>query len=163
MSFQALLDRFAAAVGAHDSPGLAALFAENGCYDDYFFGEHHGRAEIAEMLDRFHVGGEQFCWQFTDPVFADGVGYASYCFSYLSREPESAGRLMMFADDRRRDDRLRDSTQASATCARGTPRAPPPRPPPRPPCGPASTGRRRTACGRSRRSRARAVCRSSRG
>ena len=96
MSFQVILDRFAAAVGAHDSPGLAALFAENGCYDDYFFGEHHGRAEIAAMLDRFHVGGEQFCWQFVDPVFADGLGYASYCFSYLSREPESAGRLMMF-------------------------------------------------------------------
>jgi len=96
MSFPAILDRFAAAVGAHDSNGLAALFAEDGCYDDYFFGEHHGRAEIAAMLDRFHVGGERFCWQFVDPVFADGLGYASYCFSYLSREPESAGRLMMF-------------------------------------------------------------------
>lgn len=96
MSFESILERFATAVGAHDAAGLAALFAPEGCYDDFFFGPHVGRDAIAAMLDRFYVGGEQFCWQFIDPVYANGLGYASYCFSYLSREPESAGKLIMF-------------------------------------------------------------------
>lgn len=96
MGFEPILARFAAAVGAHDSQGLAALFAVDGCYDDYFFGVHRGRDEIAAMLDRFHVGGEAFFWEFRDPVFADGLGYASYLFSYRSREPESAGRTVAF-------------------------------------------------------------------
>ena len=90
MDFAALLARFSATVEAHDSAGFAALFSDDGRYDDYFWGSHHGRAEIAAMLDRFHVGGELFAWEFTDPVFADGLGYATYCFSYRSREPESS-------------------------------------------------------------------------
>lgn len=96
MAFEHILERFAAAVGAHDSPGLAALFAPDGCYDDYFFGPHVGREAIAAMLDRFHEGGERFCWQWIDPVCVDGRGYAGYCFSYRSREPESAGKLIVF-------------------------------------------------------------------
>lgn len=96
MDFPALLDRFAAAVRAHDSAGFAALFTADGRYDDYFFGAHVGRDAIAAMLDRFYVGGEDFVWQFVDPVEADGLGYASYCFSYRSREPESAGRIVGF-------------------------------------------------------------------
>ena len=96
MTFTELLQRFSAAVEAHDSAGFAALFTEDGRYDDYFWGSHHGRPEIAAVLDRFHVGGELFAWEFTDPVFADGLGYATYCFSYRSREPESAGRIVMF-------------------------------------------------------------------
>ena len=94
--FQNLLDRFVAAVGRHDSPGLAALFTEDGVYDDYFFGSHAGRAEIAAMLDRFHVGGEHFVWEFLEPVCDGATGYARYCFSYLSREPESAGQPVAF-------------------------------------------------------------------
>jgi hypothetical protein len=94
--FEALLERFAAAVGAHDSAGFAALFTADGCYDDYFFGEHHGRDAISEMLDRFHVGGEAFCWQFLEPVGGADLAYASYCFSYRSREPESPGKLIVF-------------------------------------------------------------------
>lgn len=94
--FQTLLDRFVAAVGRHDSAGLAALFTEDGVYDDYFFGSHQGRAEIAAMLDRFHVGGEQFVWEFLEPVCDGSTGYARYCFSYLSREPESAGQPVVF-------------------------------------------------------------------
>lgn len=94
--FQTLLDRFAAAVGAHDSPAFAALFTPDGCYDDYFFGLHEGREAVAAMLDRFHVGGEAFCWQFLEPACAGDLGYASYCFSYRSREPESKGKLIVF-------------------------------------------------------------------
>lgn len=96
MSFESILEQFTRAVAAHDSAGLAALFTEDGCYDDGFFGEHHGRAAIAAMLDRFYVGGEDFFWQFLEPVSAGGLGYARYCFSYRSREPESAGQVIVF-------------------------------------------------------------------
>lgn len=96
MEIASLLDRFSRAVSARDTAGFAALFASDGCYDDTFFGEHVGRDSIAHMLDRFYDGGEDFCWQFLDPVLAGEVGYASYCFSYRSREKESAGQLMAF-------------------------------------------------------------------
>jgi hypothetical protein len=94
--FDALLRRFCAAVAAHDSPGFAALFAPDGRYDDYFFGEHSGRDAIAAMLDRFHVGGEAFFWEFVEPVCSGDLAYARYCFSYRSREPESAGQVIVF-------------------------------------------------------------------
>jgi hypothetical protein len=96
MDFDTLLERFVQAVQTHDSQGLAALFTADGIYDDYFFGAHQGRGEIAAMLDRFHVGGEAFVWTFHEPVCAGAIGYASYCFSYRSREPESAGQLIAF-------------------------------------------------------------------
>lgn len=96
MDFTTLLDRFARAAQDHDSPGLAALFTPDGCYDDYFFGPHQGREAIAAMLDRFHVGGEAFRWTFTDPVCDGATGYAGYLFSYRSREPESLGQTIVF-------------------------------------------------------------------
>ncbi len=91
-----LLMHFAEAVRAHDSKAFAQLFTADGCYDDGFFGPHTGREAIAAMLDRFHVGGESFFWQFHDPAFAADRGYARYVFSYRSREPESAGRIVVF-------------------------------------------------------------------
>ncbi|HRO58299.1 MAG TPA: nuclear transport factor 2 family protein [Burkholderiaceae bacterium] len=115
MNFETLLARFADAVAAHDSQGLAALFTADGCYDDYFFGRHEGRDAIAAMLDRFHVGGESFCWEFIEPVEANGIGYARYRFSYLSREPESAGRTIVFegiARMRLRDGLIEDYAEA---------------------------------------------------
>ncbi len=96
MTFEELLDQFAAAVAAHDSPGLAALFTPDGCYDDYFFGRHEGRDAIAAMLDRFYAGGEAFVWQFEEPVRNGDLAYASYRFSYRSREAESPGRIIVF-------------------------------------------------------------------
>ncbi|MEI7445618.1 MAG: nuclear transport factor 2 family protein [Burkholderiales bacterium] len=96
MDFDTLLARFARAVHTRDAAGLAALFTEDGTYEDYFFGAHHGRDEIAAMLERFHVGGEAFHWEFVEPVCVNDTGYASYLFSYRSKEPESAGRLIVF-------------------------------------------------------------------
>lgn len=110
MDFDSLLERFAARVGAHDSPAFADLFTEDGCYDDYFWGEHVGRPAIAAMLDRFHAGGEQFVWEFSEPVCTGALAYASYCFSYRSREPESAGALIVFEGMSRF--RLRDGSIA---------------------------------------------------
>jgi len=96
MNVEALLQRFVSTVSAGDSAGFSALFSPDGCYDDGFFGLHRGRAGIAGMLDRFHVGGERFRWQFTDPLASAELAYASYCFSYRSRQPESLGRLIVF-------------------------------------------------------------------
>src|SRR5690606_35486752 len=44
----------------------------------------------------FHVGGEAFFWEFRNPVSDGAVGYAGYLFSYRSREPDSAGRTVVF-------------------------------------------------------------------
>ena len=96
MDFDTLLARFSRASHDHDDAAFAALFTPDGRYDDYFFGAHTGRDEIAAMLGRFHVGGEAFRWDFADPVCVGDLGYASYVFSYRSREPESAGRVIAF-------------------------------------------------------------------
>jgi len=95
LDFETILKRFAAAVGAHDSPGLAALFTADGCYDDYFFGAHHGREAIAAMLDRFHEGGESFFWQFEEPVRSADLAYAERQFSLLG--PLWSWHLMLLA------------------------------------------------------------------
>ena len=96
MTFDQLLERFASAVGARDTAGLAALFTADGIYDDYFFGPHQGRESIAAMLDRFYDGGEAFSWEFVEPACSADTGYARYCFSYRSREPDSLGELVIF-------------------------------------------------------------------
>ena len=46
-----------------DVQRFASLFTPDGC-----FGTHQGREAIAAMLERFHVGGERFEWQFLEPV-----------------------------------------------------------------------------------------------
>ncbi len=96
MDFPALLDRFAAAVVANDGAGLAALFTEDGTYDDGFFGAHAGRAAIARMLQRFHDTGGDYRWDWRDPVCDGAIGYAAYRFAYVSRLPGCAGRPVAF-------------------------------------------------------------------
>jgi ketosteroid isomerase-like protein len=91
-----LLTTFAAAVAAIDGEGLAALFTEDGIYEDGFFGAHTGRPAIAAMLRHFHDTGRDYFWEFIDPVSDGSIGYARFRFSYASRLPESAGRPVMF-------------------------------------------------------------------
>ena len=95
MKFDSLLERFSVAIEAGDTKGLAALFTPDGCYDDGFFGPHAGREAIAAMIGRWYVGGEKFRWQFLEPLNSETLGYARYCFSYNSREPESIGELIV--------------------------------------------------------------------
>jgi len=104
MPFESLLAAFEQAAATRDIPRFAALFTPDAVYHDGFFGPHRGREAIAAMLERFHVGGERFAWQFFEPVANEGaneaghgsIGYARYCFSYVSKEPESAGQLVVF-------------------------------------------------------------------
>jgi hypothetical protein len=94
--FTDMLSRFAAAVAANDGKGLAALFTENGVYDDGFYGEYAGREAIAKMLQHFHDTGTSFRWDFFDALSDGRTGYARYRFSYASRMPGAEGKPVVF-------------------------------------------------------------------
>jgi ketosteroid isomerase-like protein len=95
-SFHELLKTFAARAEANDGAGFAALFTPDAVYDDYFFGAHAGRDEIAAMLARFFEGGENYRWEFHEPVSDGRTAYARYRFSYRSKVPDSAGKPIAF-------------------------------------------------------------------
>ena len=95
MEFANLLNKFCGSVESGDGQSLAALFTEDGVYDDMFYGRHHGRTAIAEMLDLFHRDGEDFLWEMIDPVSDSSTGYAHWLFSYKSRRPENVGRRII--------------------------------------------------------------------
>jgi ketosteroid isomerase-like protein len=94
--FETMLARFAKAVAANDGSGLAALFTDDGIYDDGFFGEYAGRAAIAKMLQHFHNTGSNFRWDFFDALSNGTTGYARYRFSYASRMPGAEGKPVVF-------------------------------------------------------------------
>lgn len=94
--FTEMLARFAAAVAANDGTSLAALFAEDGVYDDGFFGEYAGRAAIAKMLQHFHDTGTNFRWDFFDGLSDGKTAYARYRFSYASKMPGVEGKPVVF-------------------------------------------------------------------
>ena len=96
-AFTDLLDRFTAAVESGDGDAFAALFCEDGVYDDVFYGEFRGRERLAEMLrEHFHGHARDFRWEMHDPVCDGRVGYASYTFSYTSTMRRSEGRRVVF-------------------------------------------------------------------
>lgn len=94
--FPGLLERFRQAVAANDGAGFAALFTEDGVYDDGFFGEYQGRPAIIEMLQHFHDTGSSYRWDFFDPLSGGGIGYARYRFSYASGMPGAEGKPVVF-------------------------------------------------------------------
>jgi hypothetical protein len=94
--FPRLLERFAAAVEANDGAGLAALFTDDGVYEDGFYGAYAGPAAIAEMVAHFHKTGSSFRWDFFDPLTDGHSGYARYRFSYLSAMPGAEGKPVVF-------------------------------------------------------------------
>ena len=95
-AFTDLLDRFASYAEASDGERFAALFTADGIYDDYFFGAHSGRPALAAMLDRFHEGGENYRWEFHEPLSDGRIGYARYRFSYRSKVAQSVGKPIAF-------------------------------------------------------------------
>lgn len=97
MRFDALLQRFAAAVETGDGRALAALFTEDGVYDDVFYGAFEGREAIADMLENlFHRDASDFRWEFRDPVCDGHIGYASWLFSYTGRTEHTDGLRVVF-------------------------------------------------------------------
>lgn len=84
-TFTSLLKDFSAAVEVGDGTALAALFTEDGVYDDIFYGEFHGREAIRDMLEGiFWRDAKDFIWEFRSPVASDDIGYAQWLFSYTS-------------------------------------------------------------------------------
>lgn len=97
MVFRDTLDAFAAAVQDGDGRALAALFTEDGVYDDVFYGVFKGREEIAAMLDElFHRDGRDFRWDFESPVDDGQTGYAEWLFSYTSTTEHAKGTRVVF-------------------------------------------------------------------
>ncbi|HYM72419.1 MAG TPA: nuclear transport factor 2 family protein [Stellaceae bacterium] len=94
-AFPDLLREFAAAGIANDGARFAALFTEEATYDDNFFGLYRGRAAIAAMLQRFHDTGENYRWEFDEPVAADTLGYAWFRFSFASKMPGYEGKPVL--------------------------------------------------------------------
>jgi hypothetical protein len=94
-AFSDLLSKFAAAGVANDGPRFAALFTEDATYDDNFFGLRRGRAEIAAMLQRFHDTGENYRWEFDEPVRGGAPGYAWFRFSFRSKMPGYEGKPVL--------------------------------------------------------------------
>ena len=94
--FPELLSRFARAVAANDGAAFAALFTEDGVYDDGFFGEYKGRKAIIEMLGHFHDTGSNYRWDFFDSLSDGRTAYARYRFSYASGMPGAEGKPVVF-------------------------------------------------------------------
>ena len=94
--FLKMLARFTAAVEANDGAGLAALFTADGIYEDGFYGAYAGAAAIAGMVAHFHATGEDFRWEFFDPVSDGRTGYAHYRFSYRSKVAGAEGKPVAF-------------------------------------------------------------------
>jgi hypothetical protein len=94
-AFPDLLSDFAAAGVANDGPRFAALFAEDATYDDNFFGLHRGRTGIAAMLQRFHDTGENYRWEFHEPIRDGALGYAWFRFSFASKMPGCEGKPVL--------------------------------------------------------------------
>jgi len=96
MDFARILKDFAAAAEVGDGRSFAALFTEDGVYEDAFYGTFQGRDAIAGMIkDCFHRDAEGFRWQMINPVCDGRFGYARWLFSYTSKMPHSAGKRVV--------------------------------------------------------------------
>jgi len=96
VDFPTVLRRFSNAVVANDGAGLAALFTEDGVYEDGFFGANKGPDAIARMLAKFHETGRDYRWDFFDPLTDGRIGYARWRFSYASKMPGAEGKPVVF-------------------------------------------------------------------
>jgi ketosteroid isomerase-like protein len=94
--FAALVNRLGAAATRGDGAAFAACFTPDAIYDDYIYGPHRGRAEIARMLtDLFHRDATDYSWDFFDPVFDGRIGYAWSLSAFTSKVPDFAGRRVL--------------------------------------------------------------------
>jgi hypothetical protein len=109
--FEKLLESFIEAACAPDPEAFGALFHHDGSYDDGFFGIHRGRKAISAMIGRFHEGGREFRWDFSHPLCAGDLAYASYQFSYRSKLDPVKDQIICFNGMARfhlRDNLIRD-------------------------------------------------------
>jgi ketosteroid isomerase-like protein len=84
--FALLLDQFTRSAESGDGAHFARHFTEDAVYDDYIYGIHRGRADIAHMMqDLFHRDAADYRWEMFDPVFDGQAGYAWSLSSFTSK------------------------------------------------------------------------------
>jgi hypothetical protein len=96
MDFTQLLQRLTTAAEARDGAGFAASFTQDGVYHDYIYGDHQGRASIADMLENyFHRDATDYRWRFFDPVSDGRLGYAWSLSAFTSTVPDFKGQRVV--------------------------------------------------------------------
>ena len=96
MDFARLLQRMTQAAEAKDGAGLAACFTPDGIYHDYIYGDHQGRASIADMLENyFHRDATDYRWKFFDPISDGKIGYAWSLSAFTSTVPDFKGKRVV--------------------------------------------------------------------
>ena len=96
MEFRQLLQRLASAVEDFDREAFVDCFTPDGIYADYLLGRKQGQQGLREMLAHFYVGGENFRWEFFEPVCAGDRGYARSRFSFDSLHADALGKRIAF-------------------------------------------------------------------
>jgi hypothetical protein len=94
--FALLLNEFTHSAESGDGARFARHFTREAVYYDYIYGPHHGRAEIAHMMQElFHRDAADYRWEMFDPVF-DGVsGYAWSLSSFTSKIAQFKGQKVV--------------------------------------------------------------------
>jgi hypothetical protein len=94
--FAALLNDFTRSAESGEGARFARHFTEDAIYDDYIYGAHRGRAEIAHMMaDLFHRDAADYRWEMFDPVCDGEKGYAWSLSSFTSKIPQFEGRRVV--------------------------------------------------------------------
>ena len=97
MNFKDQVKKLGDYAAAGDGAMAASLFTEEGVYHDAFYGSFQGREKISELFEQyFHRDGENYIWDFHDPVSDGAIGYARYIFSYDSKVSGAVGRRAVF-------------------------------------------------------------------
>ncbi|HWI25738.1 MAG TPA: nuclear transport factor 2 family protein [Stellaceae bacterium] len=94
--FAGLLRALTGTAEAGDGERFARCFTEDAVYHDYIYGDHRGRAAIAEMLENFfHRDAADYRWEMFDPVCDGALGYAWSLSTFTSKLPEFAGKRVI--------------------------------------------------------------------
>ena len=95
--FTALLDTMTLAAEAADGARFASCFTPDATYHDYIYGPHTGHADIAHMLTGLfrRDAGDDYRWEFFEPVLNGELGYAWSLSSFTSLVPEFKGRFVV--------------------------------------------------------------------
>jgi SnoaL-like protein len=92
-----LLDTMTLAAEANDGERFASCFTDDATYHDYIYGPHTGRRDISHMLTGLfrRDAGDDYRWEFFDPVLNGAIGYAWSLSSFTSTVPEFKGKFVV--------------------------------------------------------------------
>jgi hypothetical protein len=94
--FEKLLDDFTHSAESGDGARFAGHFTADAVYHDYIYGPHHGRADIAHMMQNlFHRDAADYRWEMFDPVFDGEQGYAWSLSSFTSKIRQFEGQRVV--------------------------------------------------------------------